>query len=61
MLQKSVPELIFDKFAEHLKKDTLFREISVELATLIRGKKCSKADLQSLLRKKINEDSKSGS
>ena len=58
MSQKSVPDLIFDRFAESIEKDVLFKGIFADLATLVRGKKHSKAELQNLLRKKQDEDSK---
>ena len=61
MVQKSVSDLIFDKFAERIEADALFKGISADLVDLIRGKKCSKTELQNLLRKKQDENSKPGS
>lgn len=61
MSQKSVSDLIFDKFAESIKEDNLFQGISEEVDALIRGKKHIKKNLPNLLRKKADEDSKSGS
>lgn len=61
MSQKSVSDLIFDKFAESVEKDALFKGISADLVTIVREKKSNKAELQKLLRKKQDEDFKSGS
>lgn len=61
MSQKSVSDLIFDKFAESVEKDALFKGISADLVTIVREKKSNKAELQKLLRKKQDEDIKSGS
>lgn len=58
MVQKSVSDLIFDKFTESIEKDVLFKGISTDLAALVRGKKRSKTEFQNLLRKKQDEDSK---
>jgi len=61
MEQKSVSDLIFDKFAGSLVKDDLFRGISAELDAFVCGenKKRSKTELQNILKKKQNENSKS--
>lgn len=59
MEQKSVSDLIFDKFAGSLVKDDLFKGISAELDAFVRGKKCIKTELQNILKKKQNENSKS--
>lgn len=61
MVQKSVSDMIFDKFAESIEKDALFKDISADLVDLVRGKKHSKTELQNLLRKKQDENSKPGS
>lgn len=60
MEQKSVSDLIFDKFFGSLAKDDLFKGISAELDAFVRGKKCNKTELQNILKKKQNENSKSG-
>ncbi len=60
MIQKSVLDLIFDKFAESIEKDDLFGEISGDLIALVRERK-SKAMIEKLLRKKQDENPKSGS
>ena len=60
MIQKSVPDLILDKFAESIEKDDLFGEISGDLIALVRERK-SKAMIEKLLRKKQDENPKSGS
>jgi len=58
MSQKSVTDLIFDKFAESVKHDPLFKGISSELIDMIREKKLRKTELQNLMRKKLDEASK---
>ena len=60
MSQKSVSDLILDKLAERLEQDELFKGISSNISSLMRGKKNIKTNLHPLLRKKPNEDSKSG-
>lgn len=60
MTQKTVSDLIFDKFAESIEKDDLFKEISKDLISLVREKKCSKAEIEKLLVKMKNEDSGTG-
>jgi len=60
MIQKSVPDLILDKFAESIEKDDLFGEISGDLIALVREGK-SRAMIEKLLRKKQDENPKSGS
>jgi len=52
MPKKSVRNLIFDKFAEAVAKDDLFKGISDDLASLVRQKKPSKTEIENLLRKK---------
>lgn len=61
MVQKSVSDLIFDKFAESIKKDGLFVGISDDLAALARQKRPSKSEIERLLRRKQDEGSESGS
>jgi len=56
MDQKSVTDLVFDKFAESIEKDELFRGVSTDLVALIRQKKASKAAIKRLLKGKGNED-----
>ena len=60
MEQKSVSEMVFDKFVESLAKDDLFKRISVKLDAFVRGKKRGKTELQNILKKKQNENYKSG-
>lgn len=57
MTQKSVPDLIYDKFAEFVSKDTLFNAISDDLLKQVRAKKKSEKEISSLLSKGENEDS----
>ena len=52
MVKKSVQDLIFDKFAEVVEKDDLFKEISDDLANLVRQGRPSKTKIENLLRKK---------
>ena len=61
MSQKSVPDLIFDKFAEYVRNDGLFNGVSDNLITLIRKKKPNKTEIEKLLREKQDEDTKSES
>jgi len=57
MTQKTIPELIFDKFLEQLSKDNLFKGISKQLFSIIKQEKCSKTEIEYLLNKVENEDS----
>jgi len=52
MAKKSVRNLIFDKFAEAVGKDDLFKGISDDLAGLVRQGKPSKTEIENLLRKR---------
>jgi len=61
MPQKSVPNLIFDKFAEYITNDGLFKGVSDDLITLVRKRKPSKTQIEKLLREKQDEDTKSES
>ena len=61
MNQKSVSDLIIGKFGESIEKDNLFKGISTGLVALIRKKKHSKAEIETLLRKMQDEDSESRS
>ena len=56
MTQKSVPDLIYDKFAESVSKDTLFDAISDDLLKQVRAKKKSEKEISSLLSKGKNEN-----
>jgi hypothetical protein len=56
--QKSVSDLIFDKFAEYVRKDRLFDGVSEDLITLVRKKKPNKSEIEKLLRKTQDEDTK---
>jgi len=62
MMQKSVSDLIFDKFTESLIRDDLFNGISAVLDAFVRVEKHGKGkiELQNILKKKQNENSKSG-
>ena len=60
MIQKSVPDLILDKFAGSIEKDDLFGEISGDLIALVRERK-GRAMIEKLLRKEQDENPKSGS
>ena len=60
MEQKTVSNLIFDKFAESIERDALFKGISEDLISMVRKTKSSKAEIQKLLEKKQNEDSGTG-
>lgn len=61
MPQKPVPDLIFDKFAEYIRNDGLFKGVSDDLITLVRKKKPSKTEIEKLLREKQDEDTESES
>lgn len=61
MPQKSVPNLIFDKFGEYITNDGLFKGVSDDLITLVRKRKPSKTQIEKLLREKQDEDTKSES
>ncbi|MCX5693879.1 MAG: hypothetical protein NT014_01900 [Candidatus Omnitrophica bacterium] len=50
---KSVSDLIFDKFADLVKSDTLFVDISSELEIAVRLEKPKKADIIKVLQKQI--------
>lgn len=49
MVKKSVPDLIFDRFAEAIEKDDLFRGISEDLVKLVRRGKSGKSEIENLL------------
>lgn len=51
MNQKSVPDLIYDKFAESVSRDALFNGISDDLLKQVRVKKKSEKEISSLLSK----------
>jgi len=59
--QKSVSDLILEKFTENIKKDELFAGISEDLIALVSQKRQSKSDIKKMLRREQDEDSKSGS
>ena len=52
MVKKSVSDLIYDKFAETIQKDNLFKGISDDLNTAARKVRPNKAKIKELLRKK---------
>jgi len=52
MASKKVSDLIIDKFAENIKKNRLFENISGELISLFTERKHSKEEIENLLRKK---------
>lgn len=56
MVKKSVPALIYDKFAESISKDALFNGISDDLLKQVRAKKKSEKEISSLLSKGKDED-----
>jgi|GEM_PF-2412412 len=57
MIQKTVPDLIYDKFEEFVCKDSLFSGISDDLLKNVRAKKKSERDITNLLSKGKDEDS----
>ena len=57
MPEKTVSDLIFDKFAESVKSDPLFAKLTDELIIAMRLKQ-GKTKIRELLRKMENEDSK---
>ena len=57
MIEKSVPDLIYDKFAESINKDLLFNGIFDDLLKQIRAKKKSEKEISSLLSKDKDENS----
>lgn len=61
MPQKPVPDLIFDKFAEYIRNDGLFKGVSDDLITSVRKKKPSKTEVERLLRGRQDENTESGS
>jgi len=52
MVKKSVPDLIFDEFAEAVENDDLFKGISSDLVNLVRQRRPSKAEIENVLRRK---------
>ncbi|MEM2112313.1 MAG: hypothetical protein QXX08_10645 [Candidatus Bathyarchaeia archaeon] len=61
MNQKSVTDLIFDRFAESIEKDDLFKGISADLVALVLQKRANKAEIMKILKGEGNENPKSGS
>jgi len=59
MTRKSVSQLIFDKFAEKVKNDDLFKGISDDLIALVR-KRASEKEIRELFGREQDEDSESG-
>lgn len=59
MVKKTVPNLIFDRFAEAVETDDLFKGISEDLVKLVRRGKSDKSEIENLLRREQNEDSQS--
>ena len=57
MVQKTISDLIYDKFSEFIKKDDLFKNISVDLILAIKEKRCSKNEIESLFKRIENENS----
>jgi hypothetical protein len=57
MSEKTVSDMIFEKFANSIKNDALFSSISDDLVLAIRQKQ-GKSKIKDLLRKMENEDSK---
>jgi len=57
MIQKSVPDLIYDKFEELVGEDSLFNGISDDLLKHVRTKKKSEKEITNLLSKGKDEDS----
>jgi hypothetical protein len=57
MSEKTVSDVIFEKFANSIKNDALFSSISDDLVLAIRQKQ-GKSKIKDLLRKMENEDSK---
>ena len=57
MTQKSVPDLIYDKFAEFVGRDSLFSGISEDLLKQVCAKKKSEKEISNLLSKGKDEDS----
>jgi hypothetical protein len=57
MAEKSVPDMIFDKFADFITADSLFKEISNDLVLAVRQKH-GKDKIEELLRKAHNENPK---
>ncbi|MFC1708450.1 hypothetical protein ACFL2J_00120 [Candidatus Omnitrophota bacterium] len=57
MTQKSVPDLIYDRFAEFVNKDALLIDISGDLLKQVRAKKKSEKEISALLSKGKDEDS----
>jgi hypothetical protein len=52
MDQKSVSEMIFDRFEESIKNDIDFNEISEKLFSFIRSDNHRKTELQDILKEK---------
>lgn len=57
MTQKSVPDLIYDKFAESVNKDAQFNGISNDLLKQVRAKKKSEKEISAVLSKGKDENS----
>jgi hypothetical protein len=58
MIKKSVPDLIYDKFAELVGEDSLFSGIFDDLLKQVRAKKKSEKEITNLLSKGKDEDSR---
>lgn len=54
MSEKTVSDLIFDKFLESIKDDDLFKEFSADLVVAMREKQ-GKTKIKELMRKRKNE------
>lgn len=58
MSSKKVPDLIIDKFAESITKDDLFGNICGELNVMIKERRHNKEEIENLLKRKQNENSR---
>ena len=56
-----MPDLILDEFAECISNDKLFHQIAQELIDTVQKKKPSKSQIEKLLRKTRDENTKSES
>lgn len=56
MSSKKVSDMIIDKLSENIGADSLFENISKEIANMIKERKHSKEAIEELLKRRKNED-----
>ena len=58
MAEKSVTDMIFEKFAQNVAGDSIFKGICEELVALMQSKKPGKDEIKAILEKIVNENPK---